>query len=80
MQLSLIHLALLIELNYNEIKKLKKIIDDPSSSDQEESDSAESSMQYIALESALADAYKALWSKDSLRPSYDELIEEISTR
>jgi hypothetical protein len=77
MDLSLSHLSMLIELTANEIANLQKIINDPSSADNEVNDSGELSMQYIALSSVLAEMYKNKWSKDSGHPSYKDLIDEI---
>lgn len=77
MELSLIQIALLIELTDKEIKQLKQAIDDPGSSDEEVDDCGELSMQYLALESALASLYKSKWSEDCGQPSYEELVKNI---
>ena len=77
MELSLSHLSLLIELTDKEIKHLKKIIDDPSSLDNEVDDSGELTMQYIALSSALAEQYKTKWTSNSEHPSYEDLVNEL---
>ncbi|TQV65678.1 hypothetical protein FKG94_28295 [Exilibacterium tricleocarpae] len=78
MELSLIQIALLIELTDKEIKQLKQVIDNPSSADDEVDDCGELSTQYIALESALAALYKSKWSKDCGQPSYEELAKKYT--
>lgn len=77
MELSLIQISLLIELTDKEIKHLKQVIDAPDSSDEEVDDCGELSMQYVALESALASLYKSKWSEDCGQPSYEELIKNM---
>lgn len=78
MEFSLLHVSMLIELTDEKIRQLKEIIDDPSSSDDEANDSAELSMQYIALSSALAEQYKSKWSSNSEHPCYEHLIRKAS--
>lgn len=78
MELSLIQLSLLVELTVKEIKQLKETIENPNSTDEEVDDSGELSMQYIALESTLAEIYKSKWSEDCGEPSYEELIQSLN--
>lgn len=77
MELSLIQIALLIELTDKEIKELKQVIDNPSSSEEEVDDCGELSTQYIALESTLAFLYKSKWAEGCGQPSYEELVKNI---
>lgn len=79
MELSLSQLSMLIELTELEILRLKHIIDDPSSPDDEIDNCGELSMQYLSLSSTLAGLYKNQWSPDSDQPNYEDLINEIHT-
>ncbi len=79
MEISLSHLSMLIELTEREIKHLKHVIDDPSSSEDEIDNCGELSIQYLSLSSALAELYKKKWSPSSDQPNYEDLINEIHT-
>ncbi|MEY4588042.1 MAG: hypothetical protein RL497_118 [Pseudomonadota bacterium] len=77
MEISLSQLSMLIELTEREIKRIKHIIDDPSSTDEEADNCGELSMQYLSLSSTLAQLYKNKWPGDSGQPTYDDLTDEI---
>lgn len=77
MELSLIQLSLLIELTDKEIKRLKDTIDNPNSTEEDVDDCGELSLQYLALESTLAEIYKSKWSEGCGEPSYDELVKNL---
>ena len=80
MNLSISHLALLIELTEVEIAEMKKIIDSLTSSDQEKDDAGEHTMQLMSLSSVLHHLYRDQVFKAEDEMSYDELIDDIHKR
>ena len=57
----------------NEIVTLKKLVDNLSSYEEQVDDNGEFILQYISLESALANIYQANWHPDFGKPKYDDL-------
>lgn len=77
MELSLSHLSLMIELTESEIYRMKSIIDNSSSTEEEVDASGEHSMQLLSLSTALAELYKHKWSDNCNYPSYEDLVSSL---
>lgn len=80
MELSVSQLAIIIELTEVEIGVMKKIIDEPNSTDEERDDASEHSMQLLALSSTLQEMYKEKYVQGDDEPSYELLVKSIYQR